>query len=97
MGVDEAVVLWNVPSGKKLATLYDLGNQAWAVVTPDGRFDASPGAMTRLRFTNGLGGGVDLKHLRNSYYDPYLLAKLMGYDSNPLRSIPKLDGPENTL
>jgi WD40 repeat protein len=83
---DATTRLWNVGSGQELARLIALDTNDWAVVTPDGRFDASPGAMKLMHWNVGA-ESIALEQLKERYYEPRLLAKLMGFDQEPLRDV----------
>jgi WD40 repeat protein len=73
---DGSTKLWDVATGREVATLYTLDRSEWAVVTPDGRFDASPGGAKLMRYVSQTQLlDVDLKTDRN--YRPGLLRKLL--------------------
>ncbi len=61
-------------------------NRTWAVTTPSGLFDASPDMMEDLHFVTGL-EIIELEQLKERYYEPGLLSKLMGLSREPLRSV----------
>ena len=48
-----SLVVWDTRKGGKLATLFTVGNSDWAVIAPDGRFDASPGAFKVMHYNQG--------------------------------------------
>ena len=48
------------------------------MTTPEGLFDASAGAMEKMYFVQGL-EMIELEQLKDRYYEPGLLAKIMGY------------------
>jgi WD40 repeat protein len=88
---DASVRIWKAASGDQLAALYSFGNNGWAVVDPQGRFD-----------TNDLDGGAPLVWVASSdpmsplpleifmrdYYTPRLLARIMnGETLPPVRSL----------
>ena len=89
-GNDHAVRLWDTATGRELAGLYALGDDDWAVVTPEGRFDASPGGLTQMHYVVGL-EPIDLVQLKDRYYEPGLLAKLLGFNKEPLRDVRAFD------
>jgi len=88
-GEDRTVRLWDVATGKEIASLISLGGEEWAVVTPQGLFDASPGGMKLLHFTVGL-EPISLGQLKDRYYEPGLLRKLLGYNPEPVRDVSAL-------
>ncbi len=75
---DATTKIWEVSSGRELASLISIGEKDWAVTTPDGLFDASEGAEQYLHFVKGL-EIIELNQLKERYYDPKLLAKLLGF------------------
>lgn len=83
---DRTLKLWDIESGKELASLIPLDKADWAVVTPEGLFDASPGGMKLMHWVVGL-EPIDLEQLKERYYEPGLLQKLMGYSKEPVRDV----------
>ena len=84
---DEAQIqLINADTKQILATLVTLDESDWAVVTPDGRFDASERALKLMHYAYGL-EVINLEQLKEMYYEPGLLQKLLGYSKEPLRPI----------
>lgn len=85
------IVLQDRLKGQKLAELISLSENDWAVVAPDGRFDASEGAQKFMHYAYGL-EVINLKQLKEAYYEPRLLQKLLGYSRELLRpTIPLTD------
>ncbi len=89
-GTDRTIKLWNTQTGKEIATLVAIDLDDWVVTTPAGLFDASPGAMRLMHFAVGL-EAVELEQLKERYFEPGLLAKLLGMSLNPLRSVQDFD------
>lgn len=87
---DNTTKIWSRRSGELLATLIALENGEWAVTTPSGLFDASPGAMRLMYFIVNQ-EVIELEQLKERYYEPGLLAKILGYSQEPLRSVAGLD------
>lgn len=85
------LVLQDRLNGQKLAELISLKENDWAVITPDGRFDASEGAQKLMHYAYGL-EVINLEQLKEAYYEPGLLQKLLGYSHEPLRPIVPLTG-----
>lgn len=85
-GWDATVKLWNVSTGKELGSLIALDEKDWAVVTSEGRYDASPKGMELMHWVVG-NEVIALSQLKERYYEPGLLAKLMGFNKEPLRDI----------
>ena len=82
---DNAIRLYNFKNNKLLATCYTLGNKNWAIVTPDGLFDASANGMNWLHYAH-FNEALPLDQLKERYYEPDLLQKLLGYNEEPLRN-----------
>ncbi len=67
------------------------GDGQWAVTTPEGRYDSSNNGDTPyLHWVVG-NTPISLDQLKDRYYEPGLLAKVMGFNKEPLRPIPKLE------
>jgi uncharacterized caspase-like protein len=86
---DASVKLWNVAMGELLATRFSFDGDDWALVDPEGRFDASPGGMKYLHYVVGL-TTISLDQMKESYYEPGLLSKLLGFNKQPVRDVPLL-------
>lgn len=91
--MDNSIKLWDVQEGELLATMFTIGNSDWAVVSPDGMFDASPGAMELMHYVVGI-EPIDLVQLKERYYEPDLLQKILGYNPEPLRNVAALEQVE---
>lgn len=61
-------------------------SRIWAVTTPSGLFDASPEMMENLHYVYGM-EVIELSQLKERYYEPGLLPKLMGYSTGELRNV----------
>jgi len=83
---DGSTRVWEVDSGIERAKLIALDNKDWAVVTPDGHFYASPQGMKLMHWIVG-SEAIALEQLKERYYEPHLLAKVMGFDPEPLRPV----------
>ena len=88
-GEDGYLRIWDAATGALLASLVELGEADWAVVTPDGRFDASPGAFELMHWRIG-GEVIAFSQLKERFYEPGLLAKVTGHSTEPLRDIASL-------
>jgi WD40 repeat protein len=77
---DGSARLWDVNSGEPLATLVMLnGGADWLVVTPDGLFDGTPGAWSRIfwRFSpNDIFDVAPVEIFLNEYFYPGLLSDI---------------------
>jgi WD40 repeat protein/uncharacterized caspase-like protein len=93
-GSDDATIkLWRVNGVEPLASLIALDKTDWAVVSPKGQFDASPNAQKLMHWMVG-NEPIDLEQLKERYYEPGLLAKLMGFNKEPLRDVSALGNVE---
>jgi Caspase domain len=98
---DALARLFDVRTGRFLASLISFANGEWAVVAPDGRYDASNGGdIAGLHWVVGL-EPIGLEQLKERFYEPGLLGKLMGFNPEPLRDGSAFDAvalfPEVTL
>jgi len=84
--LDTKVNLWDVTGGKELGSLIALDRKEWAVVTREGRFDASAEGMKLMHWMVG-GEPIILSQLKGRYYEPGLLGKLLGVNPEPLREV----------
>lgn len=78
-GQDRLAKLWEVESGKELASLAPVDRDDWIVTTPDGLFDGSPAAWSAIlwRFSDTLRDAAPVEAFFNEYYYPNLLSELM--------------------
>ena len=83
---DATTKIWDPASGTLLCTLISVDKDDWAVITPDGRFDGSPEAMSLMHYVVGL-ETIELDQLKERYYEPGVLAKVMGFNKDPLRDV----------
>ncbi|MBN1139999.1 MAG: caspase family protein [Anaerolineae bacterium] len=74
--IDTTIKLWDIRLDQPLATLTPIGESDWMIVTPDCRFDASPGAMRWMHWVLGL-EILDLDQLKARYYEPGLVSNLL--------------------
>lgn len=56
------------------------------VIDEDGRFDASEGALKLMHYSYGL-QVINLEQLKEVYYEPGLLGKILGFNKESLRPI----------
>jgi len=84
---DGSVRFWDVSSGREEVALYSLGASGWAVLDPEGRYDASHGGEVEgLHWVVG-NELIGLRQLKGRYYAPFLLAKHLGFNKEPLRPV----------
>jgi WD40 repeat protein/uncharacterized caspase-like protein len=90
---DASVSLWDVrvpEKPEKHCALYAFPDGSWAVIDGRGRFDASDGGQIEwLHWVVGL-DIVALDQLKERYYEPGLLAKVLGFSDDALRDVPAL-------
>jgi WD40 repeat protein/uncharacterized caspase-like protein len=75
---------WGMVTGKELASFVTSGDKDWAVVTPEGFFDASEGGRQLLHFIVSSQDGyetISLEQLKH-YYVPGLLKRIV--DGQPI-------------
>ncbi|MCB9317562.1 MAG: caspase family protein [Lewinellaceae bacterium] len=87
--LDRTIKLWDT-TGTLLATLITVDSNNWVVTTPNGLFDASPGAMHHLYYVFDL-EIYELEQLKERYYEPGLLPKVLGYTPGGLRKVDALE------
>jgi WD40 repeat protein len=86
--------IWDAATGEELCTLVSFTNGDWAVVDPEGRFDASNGgAVEGLHWVVG-DEPIALSRFKERYNDPGLLAKKLGFNKEPLRKVAALNVPD---
>jgi WD40 repeat protein len=96
-GEDGTVKIWDVgesgrttsaagqpPAAREICTLISFVDRTWAVVDPVGRYDAANGGNVEGLHWVVQNEPILLTQLKDRYYEPGLLAKLAGYDKNPL-------------
>ena len=87
---DNTVRIWDMQKGEEAAKIVHLNGEEWVVTTPSGLFDASPGAMQLMYFLSGE-EVIELEQLKDRYYEPGLLPKLMGFAPGGLRPVNELN------
>lgn len=73
-------------TNRELARMIALDQTDWVITTPDGRFDASENAQKLLHYSYGT-EIISLEQLKETYYEPQLLQKILGFNREPLRPI----------
>jgi WD40 repeat protein len=93
-GLDGTARLWDVATGKLLATLVNFNDGSWAVIDPIGRFDASnDGDVAGLHWIVGT-EVIELEQIGERYYEPSLLAKVMGWSDEALTPVEAFTTPK---
>ncbi len=80
---DGFIKFWDTQTLKELVRLLLYQND-WIAVTPDGLFDGTPGGIEKLFFINGL-QTIELNQLKDRFYEPGLLSKVLGLSKEMLR------------
>lgn len=80
---------------RHLGNFIAMRDKSWLVMDAEGRYDASDpskvsGASYVLRWPGGL-EPIDVAQLKSQFYEPNLLRKLLGVDSEPKRSVPDFE------
>jgi WD40 repeat protein len=88
---DDAVVKFiYLETGELYASLFLLPNGEWAVVDAQGRWDASDGAQKLMYYTLSTPEGyeiIEFSQLKERYYEPKLLQKLLGHNKETLKDV----------
>jgi WD40 repeat protein len=76
---DDTIKLWDLKSGQELASLMSLDKTDWVVATPDGLFDGSPAAWSKMiwRFNNNTFNHAPVEAFFNEFYYPGLLTDIL--------------------
>lgn len=85
-GGDGTTRLWDLATRKERVKLITLDELDWAVVDDRGRFDASAGGMLLMHWRVG-DELIALDQLKQRYFEPGLLGKLLGFNREPLRAV----------
>jgi WD40 repeat protein/uncharacterized caspase-like protein len=76
---DGTIKFWDVASGRELASLVTLDQNDWAVVAPDGLFDGSAGAWSKMLWRFG-GNTFQVQPVESYFYEffhPGLLTEVL--------------------
>ena len=76
---DATVKIWDVESGKSLATFIAIDKEDYISYTDDGYFDASPGASQYVTFRAG-NEVYGLEHYETVYRRPNIIARILGQE-----------------
>lgn len=99
-GADGSIRIWNTQTGRLIISIFKFKNDGWVVTTPDGRFDGNEIGLSNLYYVQGL-EVIAFSQLKERYFEPGLLSKVMGSSNEPLRNVTQFDQiklfPEVTL
>lgn len=89
---DSTTRIWNAATGEELCALVTFRDGNWAVVqTRTGRYDApNGGEIEGIQWVYG-NETIALSQLKDVFYTPNLLPRLLGYNKEPLRPVPDLN------
>ena len=95
-GYDQTTGIWDAATGELVLRLLAFDNGTWAVVDPQGRFDAPldrpvPGLYWVVDTAWGP-EAIELEQLKSYYWEPGLLPRTLGYSDEPLRPVVPFDG-----
>lgn len=84
--LDGSIRIWKKKANKfeNAGTMVPLRQDNFVITTPDQLFDASTEAMQDMHYTRG-NDIIALEQLKDSYYEPNLLPKLLGFEGGTLR------------
>jgi WD40 repeat protein len=94
LGKDGDCYLLDAKSGQLLATLVSNENGDWLVVSPDGKFDGSPGGWNQIlwRFSGNTFNVTPVETFFNEFYYPGLLSEIIaGKKLRQTRDFEQLD------
>lgn len=80
--------LFSIETGKQLAGLYSFEKEEWAIIYPNGLFDASQGAMHMMYWVKDM-EVIELSQMKDGYYQPGLWDLAM--HGNTAIEVPNLD------
>ncbi len=89
---DGKVRLLNKDSWEEVVTLINFSDEqnSWAAIHPTGLFDGSESAIEQhLYFTYNL-EPIELFQLKERYYEPGMVQKVLGFNEEPIRDVNKL-------
>lgn len=85
-GGDGTTRLWDLATRKERVKLIALDATDWAVIDDRGRFDASAGGMRLMHWRVG-DELIALDQLKQRYFEPGILGKLLGFNREPMRAV----------
>jgi WD40 repeat protein len=86
---DNTILLWDLKTRQSLAQFYAF-NDDWVIISPEGLFDGSSNSLSKMHYVIGL-EPLELSQLKERYFEPGLLAKLLKISIEPLRDVSKFD------
>ena len=86
---DNTLKFWDIATGSELITLIILGDEDWAAVTPDGRFDGSLNGLKKLHYSQGM-KTIPLDAFFEQFYTSRLLSRVL-WGEDVIATHPVLD------
>jgi WD40 repeat protein/uncharacterized caspase-like protein len=84
---DSTTRIWNAQTGAEICKIVTFRDGTWAVIDPTGRYDApNGGEISGIQWVYGT-EIIALSQLKDIYYTPKLLARLLGYNKEPLADV----------
>ncbi|MEQ8470403.1 MAG: caspase family protein [Marinoscillum sp.] len=92
-GLDGIIRIWELDgkSQEELGMLIPFEGQEYVVTTPKGLYDATAGASGELHYTKA-GKLIALDQIKDHYYEPKLLSKILGLNSEQIRVSNNISG-----
>jgi hypothetical protein len=85
--------LYDVSEGRERCRMMKFEDGSWVVIDAEGRFDAEQGAdLTGLHWVVE-NEPIEFSQLKDRYYEPGLLEKILGLNDEPLRDVDALSDP----
>jgi WD40 repeat protein len=82
------LTIWDMETGKEIYSWVAVDSIDWIVTHPSGLFDATPGAMDKLYYVQGL-EIIDFNQLKDRFWEPGLWKKVM--NGEELRDVQGFD------
>ncbi|MEL6194746.1 MAG: caspase family protein, partial [Bacteroidota bacterium] len=86
---DQTTKIWD-REGKEVLTLITMEGGEWVATNPEGRFDGTDVGMAKMHFVQGF-ETISFDQLKERFYEPGLVGKLLGYHAEPLRNISAME------
>lgn len=94
----DGVVVWDFADRakpKRLGSFLRIADGRWLAMDAEGRYDAAdPSDVEGASYVYAWSGGlepIEVAQMKSRYYEPNLLGKLLGVDSEPRRAVPEVD------
>ena len=87
---DSQIEIYDITRAKIVLSIYVFGDGKWLAVNPDFLFDCSPQLLESIYFESGL-ELIEAWQLKDRFYEPGLLQKVLGFSKEPLRDSNGLD------